>query len=80
MTMNLKDLVSALNGWPNRPTSREMLKIVKCRYCSEEFPIQSQDHALWNSKGIGFVCGLPTCRTKQAEEHNANRRAKRKGR
>lgn len=76
--MILADLVALVNGWPNRPTSREMLKIVNCRYCGTEFPVQSQDHALWSSKGIGFVCGLPTCREHQAQDHNANRRAKRR--
>lgn len=75
--MVLKDLVAAVNAWPNRPSQREMLKIASCRYCNGEFPVQSQDHALWTSKGVGFVCGHPSCRERQANAHNASRRRRR---
>lgn len=75
----LKEIVAVVNCWKGRPSMREMLKVVHCRHCGEEFPVQSQDYALWTSKGVGFCCGRPACRQKQADDHNANRRRARAG-
>ena len=78
--MTLREMVAAVNAWPTRPTKRDMTKVVQCRFCDVELPVQTQDHALAKSKGSGSVCGGQACRQRLTDEYNAAKAASRKRR